>query len=162
LVGIVGRTFNRFSGWAVNVAGYGKVVDGFNGGHCRRLGPGWREGCVSAISVVSSCSVVNQTVSNDFSRAGIAPGEVEHPLALRRGGNLALKVMATAGLFIGGGIAPKIISKLKDGTFMQAFTEKGRMRSVMEAIPVRVILNDETALLGAAHYAELRSSKWTH
>jgi glucokinase len=73
-------------------------------------------------------------------------------------GNLALKVMATAGLFIGGGIAPKIISKLKDGTFMQAFTEKGRMRSVMEAIPVRVILYDQTPLLGAAHYAELRAT----
>ena len=73
-------------------------------------------------------------------------------------GNLALKIMATGGLFIGGGIAPKVIAKLKDGTFMQAFTEKGRMRSYMEGIPVRVILNDKTALLGAAHYAELRAT----
>jgi glucokinase len=73
-------------------------------------------------------------------------------------GNLALKTMATGGLFVGGGIAPKIVSKLTDGTFMQAFTDKGRMRSYLEAIPVRVILNDETALLGAAHYAELRAT----
>jgi glucokinase len=73
-------------------------------------------------------------------------------------GNLALKVMATGGLFVGGGIAPKIISKLTDGTFMQAFADKGRMRPYLEAIPVRVILNDKTALLGAAHYAELRAT----
>ena len=73
-------------------------------------------------------------------------------------GNLALKIMTTGGLFIGGGIAPKILPKLKDGTFMQAFTDKGRMKSYMEAIPVTVILNDQTALLGAAHCAELRSS----
>jgi glucokinase len=73
-------------------------------------------------------------------------------------GNLALKVMATGGLFVGGGIAPKIISKLTDGAFMQAFTGKGRMRAYLEAIPVRVILNDQTALLGAAHYADLHVS----
>jgi glucokinase len=73
-------------------------------------------------------------------------------------GNLALKVMATGGLFVGGGIAPKIISKLTDGKFMQAFSAKGRMRPYVEAIPVRVILNDKTALLGAAHYAELRAT----
>ncbi len=65
-------------------------------------------------------------------------------------GNLALKVMATGGVFVGGGIAPKIIEKLKDGRFMGAFTAKGRLRPVLEAMPVRVVLNDKTALLGAA------------
>jgi glucokinase len=68
-------------------------------------------------------------------------------------GNLALKVMATGGVFLGGGIAPKILPKLQSTGFMKAFANKGRFRSFLEAIPVRVILNDKTALLGAAHYA---------
>jgi glucokinase len=70
-------------------------------------------------------------------------------------GNLALRLMATGGIFIGGGIAPRIIGKLKDQAFMKAFVAKGRLSSVLESIPVRVILNDETALLGAARVAGL-------
>lgn len=70
-------------------------------------------------------------------------------------GNLALKLKATGGVFVGGGIAPKIIQKLKDLTFMKAFLEKGRMKFLLEAIPVRVILNDKLGLLGAARFALL-------
>ena len=70
-------------------------------------------------------------------------------------GNLALKFKATGGVFVGGGIAPKIIEKLKGPTFMQAFTAKGRMKALLEAMPVKVILNDKTALLGAARRAAL-------
>ena len=77
-------------------------------------------------------------------------------------GNLALKVLATGGIFVGGGIAPKIIRKLTDSTFMKAFVAKGRMRSLVEAIPVHVILNDKTALLGAARLAALRVSSKTN
>jgi len=65
-------------------------------------------------------------------------------------GNLALKVKATGGVFLGGGIAPRIIDMLKSPAFMEAFTAKGRMRPLLEAVPVRVILNDMTALVGAA------------
>ena len=68
-------------------------------------------------------------------------------------GNMALKVMATGGVYLGGGIAPKIIAKLRDPVFMNAFTAKGRMRPLLQAIPVRVILNPKVALLGAARYA---------
>jgi len=68
-------------------------------------------------------------------------------------GNLALLMMATGGLYVGGGIAPKIAEKLKDGTFMSAFTDKGRLSSVLAGIPVRVILEDRTALFGAASAA---------
>ena len=57
---------------------------------------------------------------------------------------------ATAGVFLGGGIAPRIIEKLKGSVFMEAFTAKGRLKPFLEAIPVRVILDDRTALLGAA------------
>ena len=70
-------------------------------------------------------------------------------------GNLALKTMAVGGVYVGGGIAPRIISKLKDPTFMKSFTAKGRMSELLEAIPVRVILNDRTALLGAARCAAM-------
>ena len=65
-------------------------------------------------------------------------------------GNLALKIMATGGFYIGGGIAPKILQPLAGGSFMAAFCAKGRMRSLLEQMPVRVILNDRTALLGPA------------
>ncbi len=68
-------------------------------------------------------------------------------------GNLALKALATAGVYVGGGIAPKILPKLKDGTFLTAFRDKGRLSSVLGQIPVRVILNDKAALYGTAHYA---------
>jgi len=72
-------------------------------------------------------------------------------------GNLTLKAKATGGLYVGGGIAPKILSKLKDGTFMRAFLDKGRYGEFMAAIPVNVVLNAETALQGAAYYAAFRS-----
>jgi glucokinase len=65
-------------------------------------------------------------------------------------GNLALKALATGGVYVGGGIAPKILGKLTDGTFMKAFVEKGRYSSLMSRIPVRVMINEKAALLGAA------------
>lgn len=68
-------------------------------------------------------------------------------------GNLALKAMASSGIYIGGGIALKILDRLRDGTFMQRFTDKGRYADLMKEIPVKVILNDRVALTGAAYYA---------
>jgi len=68
-------------------------------------------------------------------------------------GNLALQVMAVGGVYVGGGIAPKIIWKLKDGTFIKAFKDKGRLSRIVAPIPVRVIMNEKTALLGAASRA---------
>lgn len=70
-------------------------------------------------------------------------------------GNVALTIMATGGLYIGGGIAPRILSKLKEPLFMNAFLDKGRMRPLLEKIPVKVILNAKTALIGAAHRAAM-------
>jgi glucokinase len=68
-------------------------------------------------------------------------------------GNLALKALALSGLYVGGGVAPKLIAKLKDGMFMKAFSDKGRYKKLLSSIPVRVIMNPKAALLGAASVA---------
>ena len=73
-------------------------------------------------------------------------------------GNLALKIMATGGIYLGGGIAPKMLPKLAGPLFMEGFLSKGRMQHLLEAIPVRVITNDKVALLGAARYAVVRTT----
>jgi len=96
-----------------------------------------------------------------ISRAAVAGKSVlaEHALDLwisiygAEAGNLALKLMATGGVFLGGGIAPKIVSKLSGLLFMQAFVSKGRLQPLLESIPVKVITNDKIALFGAARYA---------
>jgi glucokinase len=74
-------------------------------------------------------------------------------------GNIALKVLASGGMYLGGGIAPKILKTLKNGAFIQAFLDKGRLSPLLESIPVRVILDDTCALLGAAAYAEARAAE---
>jgi len=67
-------------------------------------------------------------------------------------GNLALTAMTTGGIFLGGGIPPKIMPALQNGTFMKSFVDKGRFKIILEKIPVKVIMNDKAALLGAARY----------
>jgi len=74
-------------------------------------------------------------------------------------GNLALKILATGGIYLGGGIAPKILKTMKSGVFMEAFADKGRMRHLLEKMPVRIILESRAALLGAAAYAEERAAE---
>jgi glucokinase len=74
-------------------------------------------------------------------------------------GNLALKILSVGGLYVGGGIAPRILEKLKDGTFMRAFTDKGRLSQLLVNMPVRIILESRTALIGAAAYAESRAAE---
>ncbi len=69
-------------------------------------------------------------------------------------GNMALKVMARGGVWLGGGIIVKILDRVKStDCFMRGFTDKGRLDDIMREMPVRVILNDKTALLGAARHA---------
>ncbi len=69
-------------------------------------------------------------------------------------GNLALKMKATGGVYIGGGIAPRILRWLQQPQFLEAFRNKGKMQTLMESIPVQVILNDRTALYGPAVYLQ--------
>ena len=74
-------------------------------------------------------------------------------------GNVALRMLATGGVFLGGGIAPKNLAAFKrNGLFMTAFLDKGRMRSLLESVPVLVVLNDRAALWGAAHCAAFDES----
>jgi len=74
-------------------------------------------------------------------------------------GNLALKALAIGGMYLGGGIAPKILKKMKDGAFMKAFTDKGRLSDLLVHTPVRIILESRAALMGAAAYAEARAAE---
>ncbi len=73
-------------------------------------------------------------------------------------GNLALKVLATGGVYLGGGIPPRIVTALQSDRFLGSFHNKGRLASLMTKMPVHVILNPKAVLLGAA-YAELENSK---
>ena len=144
-----------------------------------------RDGRVSYERLVSGPGLVNATASSGsgegrgaaLARGGVArrgPGcrnlrnalEGKSPLCLQAldlfvsaygaaAGNLALTLMATGGVYLGGGIAPKIVAKLKEPGFMNAFTAKGRLRPLLEDTPVRVIMNPKTALLGAARHAAL-------
>jgi len=73
-------------------------------------------------------------------------------------GNLGLKIKATGGVFLAGGIAPKILAKLAAPLFLDAFLSKGRLRHLMEVMPVNVIINDKLALLGAARCALMETA----
>jgi glucokinase len=70
--------------------------------------------------------------------------------------NLALKTMATGGLFLAGGISPKVLAKLKGPLFLENFLNKGRLRPLVESVPVQVVTNDKAGLLGAARCAAVR------
>ncbi len=74
-------------------------------------------------------------------------------------GNLALKVLSVGGMYVGGGIAPKLLKKMQDGTFMKAFTDKGRLSNLLVQTPVHIILESRAALMGAAAYAEARAAE---
>ena len=93
--------------------------------------------------------------------AGLAGEDVECARALEifvsiygaEAGNLALKGLAVGGVFVAGGIAPKILPGLGDGLFLKSFRGKGRLADLLADIPVRVVLESRTALFGAAQVA---------
>ena len=74
-------------------------------------------------------------------------------------GNLALKILAVGGIYLGGGIAPKILKTMQNGMFAQAFTDKGRLSHLLVHTPVKIILESRAALMGAAAYAEERAAE---
>ncbi|HZC24230.1 MAG TPA: glucokinase, partial [Candidatus Binatia bacterium] len=67
-------------------------------------------------------------------------------------GNCALKYMTTGGIFIGGTIAAKIVEKMRAPEFMKSFLDKGRMETLLRDMPVRIVMNEDCGLLGAARY----------
>ena len=69
-------------------------------------------------------------------------------------GNMALRGLAISGLYVGGGIAPKILPAIRNGDFMESFLAKDPMRELLTGVPVKVIMNREAGLLGAAVYAQ--------
>jgi glucokinase len=60
--------------------------------------------------------------------------------------------MSTGGIFIGGSIAAKIVTRMKDPVFMESFLDKGRMGTLLKDMPVKIVLNDDCGLIGAARY----------
>ncbi|MDD2357387.1 MAG: glucokinase [Thiovulaceae bacterium] len=69
-------------------------------------------------------------------------------------GNMALKSLSLGGVYIGGGIAPKILPFMQSETFLKAFYSKGRFSQMLQSMPIKLSLNPDTALLGSAHYAK--------
>ena len=109
------------------------------------------------IQVGNPAAVISEVGLKKQAEIGVQALDLFASIYGAEAGNLALKVMALDGVYVGGGIAPKILQKLKDGTFMRAFVAKGRYKRLLSAIPVRVIMNQKTALLGAAaEAAQLR------
>ena len=114
------------------------------------------------------CPIVPETTGGIdrnavISRLGVAGEDVLCAEAVRlfvglygaEAGNLALKSLATGGIFIGGGIGPKILPALQDGAFMRAFKAKGRFFPLLDKISVKLSLNPRTPLIGAINYFDL-------
>ena len=70
---------------------------------------------------------------------------------------MALNILPSGGIYIAGGIAPKLLRYLQDGAFIEAYLDKGRMTGLVQGFPVQVITNARCGLLGAAHYAACSS-----
>ena len=95
-------------------------------------------------------AAIAQAANNHESPTCIEAMELFCSLYGAEAGNQALKLMATGGVYVGGGIAPKILAWLQRPAFLEAFRDKGKMQGLMEKIPVSIILDDRTALYGPA------------
>lgn len=120
--------------------------------HCDRACEVWPEppadpADVSEAAMAGTCAACGEALDLFVEAYGAAAG------------NLALVGITTSGMFVGGGIAPRILPALDTGRFIEAFRDKGLMRPLVEAMPVHVILNKEAGMLGAAVYASARSRK---
>jgi glucokinase len=73
-------------------------------------------------------------------------------------GNCALNFMSTGGIFIGGVIAAKIVPKMKDSLFLESFLDKGRMETILKDMPVKIVVNDDSGMIGAARYTLIQKA----
>ncbi len=124
------------------------------GSECTQVAEAMREGDPAAVIASAAETGADELCSRAMEMFLTAYGS--------EAGNLAVRTMALGGIFIGGGIAPKILNLLSKGTFLRAFAEKERMEDILRTIPVRVILDDRTALLGAALFAVQRLTSESH
>jgi glucokinase len=129
-------------GGLVNI--YRFLRDGGTGSH-----PSWLE---PQAPPPSPASITAEAAADPLSLAAKAVG-LFVSIYGARAANVALAFMATGGVYLGGGIAPRMVNRLAGGTFMSAFTAKGRLSPLLDRIPVYVVLNDRAALLGAAEIA---------
>lgn len=100
--------------------------------------------------------IITQKALDGSSKACMRAVELFISILGAEAGNLALKFFSIDGLFIGGGIAPLLVSFFTEKTFLHSFRSKGRFKEFLDRIPVNIVLNDRTALLGAARYAQER------
>lgn len=101
---------------------------------------------ISQLALEGKAAICNQTMTLFVSILGAETG------------NCALRYMTTGGIFIGGIIAAKNVAKLQDAAFMQAFLDKGRMESLLKDMPVKIIVNDDCGLIGAARYTLIQKA----
>jgi len=153
-IGLFQYLFNRFGH-----VSYERVLSGMGLLHIyhflrdsKRFGPE-PEWLLKKMKREDPSAVISETAQQKKNRICVLALDIFASIYGAAAGNLALQVIAVGGIYIGGGIAPKIIWKLKDGTFMQAFKDKGRLSEFVGQIPVKVIMNDGAALLGAASRA---------
>jgi glucokinase len=130
---------------------YEFLRDTGRGSETREFAEGLKKGDASAVISEEALAKRNELC--------VAALEIFARIYGAEAGNVALKFLATANLYLGGGIAPKILPKLREPAFLEQFLAKGRMRQLLEAIPVQVILNENTALRGAARGALLQARR---
>lgn len=106
------------------------------------------------IEIGDSPLLISKKGMNEESKACMQTLELFTSIYGSEAGNVALKMLALGGVFLGGGIAPKILDVFKKGKFMKSFSAKGRFKNLLSSIPVSIILNDRTALLGSLYYAK--------
>lgn len=141
--------FGRAS-WERVVSGPGLVnVHDFLRAHRGVAVPSWLN---EEMAAADPAAVISKAALDDRDAICIEALDLFVHLYGVEAGNHALKIMATGGIYIGGGIAPRILDKLKGPLFMEGLLSKGRMRPLVERMPVRVILNDRAALYGPALY----------
>jgi glucokinase len=101
---------------------------------------------ISQLALQGRAAICNQTLSTFVSVYGSMSG------------NCALNFMATGGVFIGGSIAAKIVPKMREPIFMNSFLDKGRMGSLLADMPVKIVLNDDAGIIGAARYTLIQKA----
>jgi len=116
--------------------------------------PAWLAEKLAAAENLTPIIVEAALASDESQRAELCTATIDLFISIlgNEAGNLAMKVMATGGVFIGGGIPPRILSRLKEGGLLSSLQSKGRFSQILQKIPIKVILNANAALLGAAYY----------